>query len=121
MKYLKNNFYLFIEDKKIRLTLYGWFTIEILQQTEYAVNFFVMHLSSFFGAIVLLYLIDFYKKSKWLKITPIFIEIIHSLYLQEVIDIEDVVFSLFGIITYSLIFKRIKGKKIKNYDRKSLR
>jgi hypothetical protein len=105
---LENNF-IWVTDKRFRIVLYGWCIIEILQKTNCAINFFVMHLSSFFGAIVLLYLIDFYKKSKWLKIAPIFIEIIHSFYYQGVIDIEDVIFSLLGIITYTVIFKRIKN------------
>jgi hypothetical protein len=107
---LKNNFISLIEVKKNRWVLYGWFVIEILQKTNYAVNFFVMHMSSFFGAIVLLILIDFYKKSKWLKTAPIFIEIIHSLYFQGVVDMGDVIFSLLGIIAYTVVFK---SKKIK--------
>lgn len=94
----------FIYDRKIHLLICIWAIIEILQNTKFASNFFVMHLSSFFGAIVFLYLIDYFKKNKWLKITPIFIEIIHSKYFLGVVDIEDVLFSISGIIFYYFIF-----------------
>lgn len=107
MKLVLNNVQ-FINDRKIQFVICTWATIEILQNTKFASNFFVMHLSSFFGAIVLLYFIDFYKKSKWLKIAPIFIEIIHSLYFEGVVDMEDVIFSLLGIIAYTVVFKSKK-------------
>lgn len=64
-----------------------------------------MHFSSFFGAIVFLYLIDYFRKSKWLKITPIIIEILHSLHFQKVIDYQDLFFSFLGIIFYHITFK----------------
>lgn len=111
MNFLKNNFTSLIEVKKNRWVLYSWFLIEVLQKTNYAVNFLVMHLSSFFGAIVFLILIDFYKKSKWLKIAPIIIEIIHSLYFQRVVDIEDIIFSILGIITHYFIFSKSENNK----------
>lgn len=101
-----------INNKKIQFIILSWACIEILQKTKYASNYFVMHLSSFFGALIFLYLIDFYKKSKCLKVTPIIVEIFHSLYFQGVVDIEDILFSLSGIMFYYFIFQ--KNKKIIN-------
>ena len=37
-----------------------------------------------------MYFIDYFKKNKWLKIAPIIIEVLHSLFFQGVVDIEDV-------------------------------
>jgi hypothetical protein len=105
MKLVLNNVQ-FIYDWKIQLVICTWAVIEILQNTKFASNFFVMHLSSFFGAIVFLYFIDYFKKNKWLKITPIIIEILHSLFFQGVVDIEDVLFSFTGIIIYYLVFTK---------------
>lgn len=103
MKFLNN--VQFIYDWKIQLVICSWATIEIFQNTKFASNFFVMHLSSFFGAIVFLYLIDYFRKSKWLKIAPIIIEILHSLHFQKVIDYQDLFFSFLGIIFYHITFK----------------
>lgn len=105
MKYFLNRFILLFNNKKIHHIIYSWFLIEIIQKTKYASNYFVMHLSSFFGAIVFLYLIDFYKKSNWLKITPIIIEILHSLHFQKVIDYQDILFSFLGILFYQITFR----------------
>ncbi len=107
MRFYQNNLPWFY-NIKIQSVLYCWFIIEVLQKTNYAVNFFVMHLSSFFGAIVFLYLIDFYNKNQWLKIVPIIIEIIHSLFVQGVVDMEDIIFSILGIITHYVIFSKSK-------------
>jgi len=101
-----------INNKKIQFIILSWACIEILQKTKYASVYLVMHLSSFFGAFIILYLIDYYKKSKWLKVTPIIIEILHSIYFQGVVDVEDVLFSLSGIMFYYFIF--LKNKKIIN-------
>jgi hypothetical protein len=98
----------FIYDRKIQLVICTWATIEILQNTKYAINFFVMHLSSFFGAIVLIYFIDYFKKNKWLKTTPIIIEIFHSLYFQNKFDYWDVVFSIIGISFYQIFILKSK-------------
>lgn len=95
-----------IYDFKIQLVISSWALIEVLQNTKFASNFFVMHLSSFFGAIVFLYFIDYFKKNKWLKIAPIIIEVLHSLFFQGVVDIEDVLFSFTGIIIYYLVFTK---------------
>ena len=104
-----------INNKKIRFIILSWACIEILQKTKYASNYFVMHLSSFFGALIFLYLIDFYKKSKWLKVIPIIIEILHSIYFLGVVDIEDVLFSLSGIMFYYFVFqKKLKLNNINN-------
>jgi hypothetical protein len=106
MNYVINKAYLFFDNKIIQITIFCWFFIEVLQNTKYANNYFVMHFSSYFGAIVLLYLLDFFKLSKWLNILPILIEIPHSLFFQGSIDIEDILFSLIGIISYLIIFKK---------------
>lgn len=95
----------FIYDFKIQLVICSWAIIEIFQNTKLASNFYVMHLSSFFGTIVFLYLIDYFKKSKWLKIIPLIIEILHSLHFQKVIDYQDLFFSFLGIIFYHITFK----------------
>ena len=105
MKLVLNNVQ-FIYDWKIQLAICTWAVIEILQNTKFAINFFVMHLSSFFGAIVLIYFIDYFKKNKWFKTTPIIIEVLHSLFFQGVVDIEDVLFSFLGIIIYYLVFTK---------------
>lgn len=107
MKLVLNNVQ-FIYDWKIQLVICTWAVIEILQNTKFASNFFVMHLSSFFGAIVFLYLIDYFKKNKWLKITPIIIEISHSLYFQNTMDYWDVLFSFVGICFYQIVFRKHK-------------
>lgn len=107
MKLVLNNVQ-FIYDWKIQLVICTWAVIEILQNTKFASNFFVMHLSSFFGAIVFLYFIDYFKKNKWLKIAPIIIEVLHSLYFQGVVDIEDVLFSFVGICFYQIVIRKHK-------------
>lgn len=97
-----------IYDVKIQLVISSWAFIEVLQNTKFASNFFVMHLSSFFGAIVFLYFIDYFKKNKWLKITPIIIEILHSLYFQNTMDYWDVLFSFVGICFYQIVLRKHK-------------
>jgi hypothetical protein len=112
VNFLKNNFLLLINNNKLKGIIVGWFFVELAQKTKYASVYLVMHLSSFFGAFIFLYLIDYYKKSKWLKITPIFIEIIHSLCFLGAIDYEDVLFSVFGMTTYYIMFSNRKSFKM---------
>jgi hypothetical protein len=107
MKLVLNNVQ-FIYDWKIQLVICTWAVIEILQNTKFASNFFVMHLSSFFGAIVFLYFIDYFKKNKWLKIAPIIIEVLHSLYFQNTMDYWDVLFSFVGICFYQIVIRKQK-------------
>lgn len=108
MNFLINNFLVLINNNKLKGIIVGWFFVELAQKTKYASNFFVMHLSSFFGAIVFLYFIDYFKKNKWLKITPIIIEILHSLYFQNTMDYWDVLFSFVGICFYQIVIRKPK-------------
>ena len=121
MNYLKNKFLLFINNNNLKGIIIGWFFVELAQKTKYASVYLVMHLSSFFGAFILLYLVDYYKISKWLKLTPIIIEIFHSLYFQNKFDYWDIAFSFVGICFYEIIINISKfNNTIKKYIWKQL-
>ena len=95
-----------------------WVINEILQVTEafhkYALlNFLVLHLSSFYGAIIFCFLIAYLKLNKRLMIAPIAIEIFHSWLSCRCFDYSDLIFSLIGILAVIII--ETKEKKQANF------
>ncbi len=86
----------------IQVTTLLWGISEVLQVTEALHNtpaeFWIFHVSSFFGAIVFCYLTEHFRLPKLLYITPIMIELALSWYTCNCIDYWDIIFSAFGIL-----------------------
>jgi hypothetical protein len=96
------------------IVLVLWIINEILQYTEavrdiIVLNFLVIHLSSFFGSVVFVYLVEFLNLKKIFYGVPLFIEVVLSIYQYGYIDSWDLLFSIGGIITASLIICRSKN------------
>ena len=77
-------------------------------------NFFVIHLSSLYGAIIFCFLIVYLKLNKTFMIAPIAIEIIQSWQSCNCFDYWDLIFSLIGILTVVMILTIEKNKLISN-------
>ncbi len=86
-----------------------WVINEVLQATEALHNtpaeFWIFHVSSFFGAIVFCFLIEQLEWSKMLYMTPILIELLLSWYTCNCIDFWDIIFSAFGILVGAVCIK----------------
>ena len=91
-----------------------WVINEIIQATEvlheYKVfNFLVIHISSFYGAIIFCFLVAYLKLNKTFMIIPLAIEIFQSrLSSCNCFDYWDLLFSLIGILTVILILAKEK-------------
>jgi hypothetical protein len=68
-------------------------------------EFWIFHVSSFFGAIVFCFLIEQLEWSKMLYMTPILIELLLSWYTCNCIDFWDIIFSAFGILVGAVCIK----------------
>lgn len=93
------------------LTIILWIVNEILQHSGMAtdilvLNFLVLHLSSFYGAIVFTYLVYFINLNKLFLVSPLIIEILLSIYLYDAICYYDLFFSAVGIISSMLVIRK---------------
>lgn len=90
-----------------------WVINEILQETEIFhqfpfLVFFVIHLSSLYGAIIFCFLIAYLKLNKTFMIAPIAIEIFQSRLSCRCFDYWDIIFSLIGISIVLMILTKEK-------------
>ena len=90
-----------------------WVINEILQETEVFHQFpffvfFVIHLSSLYGAIIFCFLIAYLKLNKTFMIAPIAIEIFQSWVSCRCFDYWDIIFSLIGILIVLMILTKEK-------------
>jgi hypothetical protein len=103
--------------KTIILTTTLWVINEIIQlfvlyNKESPLGFFVVHLSSFYGAIIFCFLINYLKFTKILMIVPLVIELSESWITCNCIDYWDLLFSLIGICIANLIIHFETRKKV---------
>lgn len=85
-----------------------WVINELAQFTEILnelqiLKILVVHLSSFYGAIIFCFLINELKLSKILIVCPVIIEIMQSWLSSDCIDFPDIVFSTIGILAAQAI------------------
>jgi glycopeptide antibiotics resistance protein len=77
-------------------------------------DFFIIHSSSLFGAIIFCFLIAYLKLKKTFMIVPLAIEILQSWLACRCFDYWDLIFSLIGILSVMIIETKEKNKLISN-------
>jgi hypothetical protein len=88
-----------------------WIINEVIQGTQICksvvlIHFFVIHISSFFGAIIFSLFIDHLDLNKKLLIVPLAIELLQSFDSCNCIDFWDLSFSFLGLYTSLFIAKK---------------
>jgi hypothetical protein len=95
-----------------------WVINELAQFTEilhesHVLKFFIVHLSSLYGAIIFCFLINELKLKRILFACPVFIEIFQSWSSCGCFDFTDILFSIIGIsIAQTILLIENKKKRL---------
>ncbi len=79
--------------------------LEILNSFRFS-SFIVFHASSFYGAVVFCFLVEYLEFHQFFFIIPLLIEMGKSYLTYGIVDFMDLVFSLFGILINVFVFKK---------------
>jgi len=87
---------------------------EILHESH-VLKFFIVHLSSLYGAVIFCFLINELRLKRILFACPVFIEIFQSWVSSGCFDFPDILFSIIGILfAQTLLFYENRKKQLMN-------
>ena len=94
----------------LRLTVVFWICNEVIQHVGIKINglfdFFIIHMSSFYGAFIVTYYLVDRKYSVYLLLIPLLLQMGYNLHFKNNIDFFDLLFFLIGGLVAFIFYKK---------------